>query len=99
MSTKWYHGNAADDGQGNRGWILGHFIDSSEGVRSTSDVEVKWGIHPAGDKRPEWTTDDHRTTMVILVAGNFVVSLVGGNVELTQQGDYAVWGPGIDHSW
>jgi quercetin dioxygenase-like cupin family protein len=99
VSTKWYHGNAADDGQNNRGWILGHFIDSSEGVRSTSDVEVKWGIHPAGDKRPEWATDDHRTTMVILVSGNFVVSLVGGSVEFTRQGDYAVWGPGIDHSW
>lgn len=99
MSADRYYGNAADDGRDNRGWILGHFIESSGGVRSTRDVEVKWGIHPAGEKRPEWTTDDHRITMVLLVAGNFVVSLSDGSVELARQGDYAVWGPGVDHSW
>lgn len=99
VSADWYYGNAANDGRDNRGWILGHFIEPSEGVRSTRDVEVKWGIHPAGDKRPEWTTDDHRTTMVLLVTGNFVVNLSDGRVELARQGDYAVWGPGIDHSW
>lgn len=99
MSTDWYQGNAADDGRDNRGWILGHFIDNSDGVRSTRDVEVKWGIHPAGDKRPDWITGDQRTTMVLLVTGNFVVSLSAGTVELARQGDYAVWGPGIDHSW
>ena len=99
MSADWYRGNAADDGRDNRGWILGHFIEGSKDVRSTKDVEVKWGIHPAGEKRPEWTTDDQRTTMVLLIAGNFVVNLSDGNVELARQGDYAVWGPGIDHSW
>jgi quercetin dioxygenase-like cupin family protein len=99
VSADRYYGNAADDGRDNRGWILGHFIESSEGVRSTRDVEVKWGIHPAGEKRTEWTTDDQRTTMLLLVAGNFVVSLSNGSVELARQGDYAVWGPGIDHSW
>jgi quercetin dioxygenase-like cupin family protein len=99
VSADWYQGNAADDGRDNRGWILGHFIDSSDGVRSTGDVEVKWGIHPAGEQRPDWTTDDHRTTMVLLVQGNFVVSLNKGSIELARQGDYAVWGPGIDHSW
>jgi len=100
VSTDWYHGNAAEDGRGDaRGWILGHFLDSSNGVRSTDDVEVKWGIHPAGDKRSEWTTDDQRTTMVLLVDGHFTVSLTDGRVELNKQGDYAVWGPGIDHSW
>lgn len=99
MSADWYQGNAADDGRDNRGWILGHFIDNSEGVRSTKDVEVKWGIHPAGDQRPDWATDDQRTTMVLLVAGKFVVSLSEGTIELTRQGDYAVWGPGLNHSW
>ncbi|MGH4011293.1 MAG: signal peptidase I [Pseudonocardiaceae bacterium] len=99
VSADWYYGNAANDGRDNRGWILGHFIESSDDVRSTRDVEVKWGIHPAGEKRPEWTTDDQRTTMVLLIAGNFVISLSDGNVELARQGDYAVWGPGVDHSW
>jgi quercetin dioxygenase-like cupin family protein len=99
VSTNWHTGNAAEDVQHTRGWLIGHFIDSSEGVRSTKDVEVKWGIHPAREKRTEWTRDDQRTTLVILVDGNFVVNLTEGSTRLTRQGDYTVWGPGIDHSW
>lgn len=99
MSRTWHHGNAAEDGSGTRGWVLGHFIDPSEGVRSTKDVEVKWGVHPAGEKRAEWTTDDQRTTMLLLVEGNFRLHLTEGTVDLVKQGDYVVWGPGIDHSW
>jgi quercetin dioxygenase-like cupin family protein len=99
VTAGWHTGNAAEDGERTRGWILGHFIDSDEGVRSTKDVEVKWGIHPAGEKRTEWTSDDHRTTMVLLVSGNFHVHLTTGQAQLIRQGDYAVWGPGIDHSW
>jgi quercetin dioxygenase-like cupin family protein len=99
LSPNWHHGNAETDGRDNRGWLLGHFIDPTQGVRSTKDVEVKWGIHPAGDKRPEWTADDQRTTMVLLVSGHFRVDLTEGPVTMTKQGDYLVWGPGIDHSW
>src|SRR6185437_13188113 len=65
VNANWHHGNAAEDGQPTRGWLLGAFIDPAEGVRSTKDVEVKWGIHPPGDKRAAWTADDQRTTMVI----------------------------------
>jgi quercetin dioxygenase-like cupin family protein len=97
--SDWYHGNAAEDGEKTRGWLLGHFIDPSEGVRSTKDVEVKWGIHPTGDKRPEWTADDQRTTLLLLVHGNFQLDLTEGRVTLTREGDYVVWGPGIDHVW
>jgi quercetin dioxygenase-like cupin family protein len=79
--------------------LLGHFIDPSQGVRSTKDVEVKWGVHPAGDKRPEWTSDEKRTTLLLLVQGAFRVDLTEGSAVLSRQGDYAVWGPGIDHSW
>ena len=99
MGENWYSGNAAEDGRGNRGWLLGHFIDPAEGVRSTKDVEVKWGVHPAGDKRAGWTSDDRRTTLVILVQGQFRIDLTEGSVMLARQGDYAMWGPGIDHSW
>ena len=69
MTGNWHSGNAAEDGLETRGWILGHFIDPSKGVRSSKDVEIKWFRHPAGDKRPEWTADDQRTTLVLLVAG------------------------------
>ena len=99
MAANWYSGNADDDAHENRGWLLGHFIDPSEGVRSTKDVEVKWGVHPAGDKRPEWTSDDRRTTLLLLVQGQFRVDLTESSITLARQGDYAVWGPGIDHSW
>lgn len=99
MPEKWHHGNANDDGVGTRGWIIGHFIDPAEGVRSSKEVEVKWGVHPAGDKRPEWTSDDQRTTLLLLVQGHFRINLTEGSVTMTRQGDYTMWGPGIDHSW
>lgn len=99
VSDAWYHGNAAVDGRETRGWLLGHFLGSSAGVRTTNDVEIKWGIHPAGEKRTEWTQDDKRTTVLFLIEGHFVVKLSEGDADLVRQGDYVMWGPGIDHSW
>ncbi|MFD4638411.1 signal peptidase I [Lentzea sp. NPDC058436] len=99
MTPNWQQGNAAEDGAATRGWLVGHFIDPSEGVRSSKDVEVKWFTHPAGDKRVEWTSDDQRTTLVLLVKGHFRVDLTEGPAVLSRQGDYVMWGPGIDHSW
>jgi glyoxylate utilization-related uncharacterized protein len=99
MSARWDSGNAAEDGRETRGWLLGHFIDPAKGVRSSKDVEVKWGIHTAGDERRGWTADEKRTTLVFLVQGNFRVNLTEARISLTRQGDYAVWGPGIDHTW
>lgn len=99
VSANWHSGNAEEDGIATRGWLLGHFIDPAEGIRSSRDVEVKWGIHPPGDKRAEWTADDKRTTLVILISGNFRVDLTEASVALERQGDYLLWGPGIDHSW
>lgn len=99
MSQNWHRGNAEEDGRDTRGWLLGHFIDPSEGVRSTKAVEVKWGIHSAGEKRVDWTADDQRTTMLLLVQGQFRVDLTEDSITLEKQGDYALWGPGIDHSW
>jgi len=81
MSARWRSGNAADDGNNTRGWLLGHFIDPAEGVLSTRDVEVKWGV------------------LVLLVQGIFRISLTEGSIALRRQGDYALWGPGIGHSW
>jgi quercetin dioxygenase-like cupin family protein len=72
---------------------------STDGPRATSDVEVKWGLHPQGDARPEWTVGDQRTTMLLLVTGRFRLDLDGGSVTLARQGDYVIWGPGIDHAW
>jgi hypothetical protein len=112
MSDKWYAGNAADDSAHYRGWLIGHFIDPSRGeMRKTTDLEVKWGIHPAGDKRAAWTEGEERSTLVILVSGKFHVDLSVKtpadpqpewsmtSVALERQGDYLTWGRGTEHSW
>jgi hypothetical protein len=99
LNRSWHGGNAEEDGRERRGWILGHFIDLAEGVRSSRDVEIKWGVHPAGDKRAGWTADDQRTTFVVRVTGKFRIDLTDGSHTLQNQGDYLLWGPGIDHSW
>jgi hypothetical protein len=100
MRDNWHSGNATDESDDYRGWLVGHFIDPSQGkVRKTTNLEVKWGIHPAGQQRPERTDGEQRSTLVILVSGTFRVDLSVGSVTLARQGDYLTWGPGIDHSW
>jgi quercetin dioxygenase-like cupin family protein len=101
MADNWYVGNATDEADEHRGRLLGHFMaePGDTSIRATNALEVKWGIHPAGQERPAWTSGEVRTTMVILVSGRFYVNLTVGKVLLDRQGDYAVWGPGIDHSW
>jgi len=98
VADNWYAGNANSDADTNRGWLLGHFVAPGD-VRSTEALEVKWGTHQAGQRRSGWTTDERRTTLVILVAGRFRIDLSVGTVLLERHGDYAVWGPGIDHTW
>ena len=50
MSTgSWYVGNAADDGEEHRGWIVGHFMNDDH-VRQSEGVEIKWGIHASGEE-------------------------------------------------
>jgi hypothetical protein len=100
VADNWYAGNANDDASQHRGWLLGHFINPAVGAaRATSTLEVKWGIHPTGQKRSDWTTGEQRSTLVLLISGKFRIDLTVGNVTLERQGDYLTWGPGIDHSW
>jgi hypothetical protein len=46
-----FAGNAAEIGSRQRGWFVGHF--SGEPALRTNDVEIKWGVHAAGDARTE----------------------------------------------
>jgi hypothetical protein len=92
MADNGYVGNAVADGEDNRGWLLGHFLQGSNGVRASDAVEVKWGIHPAGDSRDSWQTDEQRTTVLLLVKGRFRLDLSAGTFVLEREGDYAVWG-------
>ncbi len=62
-------------------------------------MEIKWGIHPAGEERAGWQGDESRTTVLLLVKGRFRLELSVGSFVLEREGDYVMWGPGIGHSW
>lgn len=98
MDDSVYVGNAAHDGALDAGWLLGHFKPPGDARRSEA-VEVKWGVHPPGDERAQWATGETRTALLVLISGRFRVELRDRSVLLAEQGDYVVWGPGVDHSW
>ncbi|WBB81160.1 signal peptidase I [Micromonospora sp. WMMD882] len=98
MDDSVYVGNAGPDGAGNGGWLLGHFMADGD-VRHSAEVEVKWGVHAAGEARARWATDERRTALLVLVSGAFRVELPDRTVLLRRPGDYLVWGRGVDHSW
>lgn len=91
-------GNAQDDGIDYRGWFVGSFVQAPD-ARATTDVEVKWGTHPAGDARPGWNPDEIASTLCLLVQGRFKLHFESQSVTFRRPGDYAVWGPGIKHRW
>lgn len=93
-------GNADVDGAGEtRGWFIGHFVEPSESARHTEAVEVKWGVHAAGESRPTPAAGLEATTLSILVSGAFRVSFEGQEVQLSRPGDYVLFPPGVPHAW
>ncbi|MFC4147783.1 signal peptidase I [Micromonospora mangrovi] len=98
MDDAVYVGNAGVDGATDAGWLLGHFKPVGD-VRHSDEVEVKWGVHPAGEARSRWATGERRTALLVLVSGRFRVELPDRTVLLGTPGDYVVWGRGVDHSW
>jgi len=92
-------GNAALDSLGTRGWFVGYFIDQSLGLRHSDDVELKWGVHEAGEAREEWVTGEARTAIAIIISGKFEMEFRDQTVVLSQPGDYVMWGSGTDHKW
>jgi len=93
-----YVGNANKDGAGDGGWILGHFRPEGD-LRHSGDVEIKWGVHARGDRRAEWVRGERRTALLVLISGRFRLEFPGRDVVLREQGDYVLWGRGVDHSW
>ncbi|GAB3723470.1 hypothetical protein GCM10027590_26180 [Nocardiopsis nanhaiensis] len=93
-----YVGNAGKDAVLDRGWLLGHFKDADD-PRHSEAVEIKWGVHQRGDERAQWVSGERRTALLVLISGRFRVEIPGRSVLLEQQGDYVVWGRGVDHSW
>ncbi|MFE1410394.1 signal peptidase I [Streptomyces sp. NPDC058746] len=91
-------GKAGPDAAVDRGWLLGHFKDPGD-PRHSEDVEIKWGVHPKGEARERWATAEKRTALLVLISGRFRLEFPGRTVVLAEQGDYVLWGRGVDHSW
>jgi hypothetical protein len=111
-------GNAFADGQEFGYWFVGDFRKWCQerslafeparyDLRETTAVEVKWGIHQAGERRPGgWVPEFDRVTLSVLVRGAFTLTFrhpvaprLVAEFRLTSEGDYAIWRPGIEHSW
>ena len=97
-------GNAVDDGArgGRRGWFIGHLIASPPASPAATDaVEVKWGVHPAGEAKAIEGVNQTATTLSLLVSGRFRLDFPshGCGVTLGRPGDYAIWSPGVSHRW
>ena len=96
-------GNALDEGSKacRRGWFVGHFLAPGSGPVATDMVEVKWGVHAAGEIKAIEGVNRTATTMSLLVSGRFRLDFPshGRSVTLARPGDYAVWAPGVSHRW
>jgi hypothetical protein len=99
----YYFGNAAIDQVRGSGWFVGQFVPHGLGLRHQTDVEIKWGLHPDGDKRPQPWANGNATTISVLIRGTLRMSFYTGEtpqvVQLTKEGDYVVYGPEVVHSW
>ncbi len=92
-------GNAADDGAGRRGWLLGHFLPGADDPRATGDLEVKWAVYQGGEARTTWGVNERAHTLAILVRGHFRLRFPERDVVLANEGDYVLWEPGVPHRW
>ncbi|HVT83438.1 MAG TPA: signal peptidase I [Phycisphaerae bacterium] len=92
--------NAAAAGTPYRGWFVGHFV---RGLGQTSDVEIKWGVHPKGQQNGSFATNARAHSLSVLVSGRFRIIFESGGereeVMLEKAGDFALWKPGVPHDW
>lgn len=113
-----HKGNALVEGREFRGWFVGdlpawhgpdpeHNPGSGFDLRTSQNVEMKWGVHPAGQRRPGgWAPVSGKTCLSILIQGKFRLFFrsPGGETPglehlLEQQGDYVLWQEQVEHDW
>jgi hypothetical protein len=109
-------GNAATDGALFNGWFIGQLEKwasekaGAEGgsfaLRDSAIVEMKWGVHSAGEARADWAPCSEHTTLSLLVRGKFLLRLRSphdrtaiAEQRLAREGDYAIWGTDVEHTW
>lgn len=82
--------------------------DNSEGTggRKAKNIAVKWFVHKPTDKL-KWgikkPTSKGRSMSLLASKGRFELVFWKGSAKYTltldKPGDFAVWGPGLEHSW
>jgi len=104
-SRYFYFGKASVDQIRGSGWFVGQFVPAELGLRHQTDVEVKWGVHPDGDRRPRGPeANRNATTISVLIHGTLRVTFETEDgepqtVTLENEGDYVIFGRDIVHSW
>lgn len=103
LGEPFYFGNAAADQVRDSGWFIGQFVPPELGLRHQAAVEVKWGIHPDGERRRQPWATGHATTVSVLIRGSLRLTFHTGEtpaiVTLQKAGDYVVFAPDAVHSW
>ena len=98
-----YFGNAKADQVRDTGWFVGQFVPAELGLRHQTDVELKWGIHPDGEKRTRpWASQNSKTISVLIEGALKVTFDIDGaqrEVTLKTKGDYVAFAPEVVHSW
>jgi hypothetical protein len=94
-------GNAALTGHDHGGWFVGSFLSNEARLRHTDGLEVKWGLHVAGDVRTDVNDRGGMHSLAILITGTFVIEFpaLREEVMLSQAGDYVLYGPDVAHTW
>src|SRR5215212_4024234 len=107
-------GNAAETGATSRGWFVGDLrawaearseaLELAGSLRQCAQLEVKWLVHPPGDRRTTWADRDRSITLSVLVDGEMTLDFRSDDdarsVHLARQGDYVIWhGPTFAHVW
>jgi hypothetical protein len=96
-------GNAILDSVSGTGWFIGQFVPLTNGLRHQTNVELKWGIHKRGERRPGGFTARVTTTISILIEGALLTTLRIGDtshdIMMKRPGDYLIFGPSVSHQW
>ena len=93
-----YGGNAVLEGKERFGWFVGNFITPQHPLRTNKEVEIKWGIHPQGEKRTSGAPTGEATTATILIKGRYKLTFSGKEFLLTKEGDYLIFHPNQPHT-
>jgi quercetin dioxygenase-like cupin family protein len=93
------YGNVAEASLATRGWFVGHFMPGATNPLRSEAVELKWFTHAKGETRNEWAPGSSVKTLNLLIRGRFVLCFPDAEILLAREGDFALFGPGIPHSF